>query len=392
MMNDAGHSPHHSYLAADFFCGAGGLSLGLQWAGFQPAFAFDSDPYACQTYRHNLGEHLLRANATTLSVDEIYSSSGLGPGSFTLVCGGPPCQGFSIQRRGQRQDIRNDLVIDFARLAVELHPPIILIENVPQLLGRRGRAYLREVIAYFEGAGYQCDAQVLDAADFGVSQHRLRAFVVARRPDQTSPFVFPRATHDRANRRTVRDAIANLPEPPLDYSEAPGYPNHTRVRITPLNELRIAHVPPGGGRADLPVELQLPCHKNDNGHRHLDVYGRMEWDKPAPTITAMFDSFTRGRFAHPEQNRPITGREGARLQSFPDTFRFYGPKKDVARQIGNAVPPLLACAIGEALRASLDQEARREDSIRQLSLPLSIDETRRGSGTRQSESTTTAAY
>jgi DNA (cytosine-5)-methyltransferase 1 len=113
-------------------------------------------------------------------------------------------------------------------------------------------------------------------------------------------------------------------------------------------------VPAGGGRLDIPEELQLPCHRNAGAHRHLDVFGRMEWDKPAPTITAVFDNFSRGRFAHPVDDRVITGREGARLQSFPDSFRFLGTKKRVARQIGNAVPPLLAQAIGRSVLEALD--------------------------------------
>ena len=121
------------------------------------------------------------------------------------------------------------------------------------------------------------------------------------------------------------------------------------MRISDLNRQRIGHVPPGGGRLDIPEELQLPCHRNAGAHRHLDVFGRMEWDRPGPTITALFDSFSRGRFAHPERDRAITGREGARLQSFPDDFVFEGAKKQVARQIGNAVPPLLAQALGRAL-------------------------------------------
>ncbi len=155
-------------------------------------------------------------------------------------------------------------------------------------------------------------------------------------------------------------ASEDCPAEHLD-SEHPLYANHVRVRISELNIKRIAHVPPGGGRADLPTDLQLRCHLNANRHRHLDVFGRIWWDRPGPTVTAMFDNFTRGRFAHPEHDRSITAREGARLQSFPDTFRFYGPKKDVARQIGNAVPPLLAKAVGGALMSVLKRAGEVTD-------------------------------
>jgi DNA (cytosine-5)-methyltransferase 1 len=346
------------YLMADFFSGAGGLSLGLTNAGFQPVFAFDADPYACETYRRNLGGHVTQTDALALSARVICEKVRIKPGDLTLVCGGPPCQGFSTQRRGMPQDSRNDLVISFATLAADLNPAVILIENVPGLLGERGRDYIHKVAQALEKRGYQHTSRILDAADYGVPQHRLRAFILAWQPTRAAAFSFPRPTHTGTSWLTVRDAIGDLPEPPDDYTEHLRFANHVRVRISPRNELRIAHVPIGGSRIDLPPELQLPCHRNANGHRHLDVYGRLFWDRPAATITAMFDNFTRGRFAHPDRNRSITAREGARLQTFPDTFRFYGPKKDVARQIGNAVPPRLAEQIGSAIISALE---RRED-------------------------------
>jgi DNA (cytosine-5)-methyltransferase 1 len=359
-----------AYLMTDLFSGAGGLSLGLKEAGFTPVFAFDSDRYACETYRRNLGEHIHQVDALSFRANFIREVTGLVPGEATLVCGGPPCQGFSIQRRGERTDPRNDLVVIFARLATELAPAVILMENVPGLVGKRGTEHLQSVTKIFEAGGYKYSSAVLDAADYGVPQHRNRAFVVAWHPDRVKYFAFPETTHSDGMWRTVRDAIGDLPEPPEDYTEHPDFANHTRVRVSPLNEQRIAHVPAGGGRADIPTHLQLPCHRNDNGHRHLDVYGRLSWDKPSSTITAMFDNFTRGRFAHPERDRSITAREGARLQSFPDMFRFYGPKKDVARQIGNAVPPLLARRVGEAIIAALEQRSVEQAETQQMKLPL----------------------
>jgi DNA (cytosine-5)-methyltransferase 1 len=164
-----------------------------------------------------------------------------------------------------------------------------------------------------------------------------------------APFSFPAAEFGDGAWRTVQEAIGDLPPPPSDGSEHPAFPNHRLVNVSALNLERLSHVPEGGGRLDVPEHLQLPCHAKDDGHRHLDVFGRLSWDKPAGTITAMFDNFTRGRFGHPSETRNITGREGARLQSFPDSFVFFGPKKDVARQIGNAVAPLLAEALGKAL-------------------------------------------
>lgn len=363
-------SPSPSYLMMDFFSGAGGLSLGLKSAGFKSVFAFDSDPYACETYRRNLGGHIHQVDALAVTTEFIWNATGLAPGEVTLVCGGPPCQGFSVQRRGHRVDPRNDLVVNFARLATAIAPAMILIENVPGLIGKRGIEHLAMVSRILDAGGYEYISTVLKAANYGVPQHRNRAFIVAWRSEIVRGFAFPRATHDETTWRTVRDAIEDLPEPPEDYTEHPEFANHTRVRISPINEQRIAHVPPGGGRVDIPLGLQLPCHRNDNGHRHLDVYGRLAWDKPSSTITAMFDNFTRGRFAHPERNRSITAREGARLQSFPDMFRFYGPKKDVARQIGNAVPPILATKLGEAIIEALEQRLTDPAQAHQIKLPL----------------------
>lgn len=337
----------------DLFCGAGGLSLGLKSAGFVPVYACDRDALSCDTYRTNIGNHVFCEEVTLELAKTLCNRSGLHAGELALVAGGPPCQGFSLQRRGSRQDPRNGLVVTYTHVALALRPRFILIENVPGLLGVRGKAELEETQILLDREGYDSKTALLNAADFGVPQIRRRAFVVAWDRAHTREFSFPTPRLTPAEWRTVRNAIEELPEPPSDFTEHPSYANHRRVRMSERNIERIRYVPEGGGREDIPRRLQLPCHLEDNGHRHLDVYGRMEFDKPSPTITAMFDNFTRGRFAHPIEDRSITAREGARLQSFPDSFRFIGPKKEVARQIGNAVPPQLAEAIGLALRESL---------------------------------------
>ena len=351
-------------LSADLFCGAGGLALGLEEAGFRCGLAVDSDPYARRTFQNYFGITPLDADVHSLHPDAMLEGTGLAPGDFALVCGGPPCQGFSLQRRGPRQDRRNDLVVHFFQLAVALAPPLILMENVPTLLGPRGKAQLQSALDTLTEHGYEWKHAVLNASHFGVPQVRRRAMLIAWDPCRVGPIEFPRG--NRQATATVREAFRGLPEPPVDHTEHPLFSNHTRVKISKLNRLRISHVPPGGGRADLPLSLQLPCHCKGGDHRHLDVYGRLQWDEPAGTITARFDNFTRGRFAHPTQNRCITAREGARLQGFPDDFRFFGPKKDVARQIGNAVPPPLAKAIGVTLLKALIAE----NSESQMRLPM----------------------
>ena len=339
----------------DLFCGAGGLSLGFKQAGFEPCLAYDFDRYACATYAANIGPHVIHADLAGADPDEIARQIRTQVGAVDVVAGGPPCQGWSIQRRGEWLDSRNDLTLQFAAIAAAVQPRAIVMENVPTILGKRGERHLHLVEAMLARAGYTFSKAILDAAQFGVPQSRRRAVLVAVHHDVSGSFRFPDPTHGPGNFRTVREAIGDLPNPLSDGSEHPHYRNHRLVMASKANLERLRHVPEGGGRLDVPEDLQLACHRKDNGHRHLDVYGRLWWDRPAGTITAMFDNFTRGRFAHPTENRNITSREGARLQSFPDTFAFVGPKKDVARQIGNAVAPGLAKAVAQALLATLGQ-------------------------------------
>ena len=339
----------------DLFCGAGGLSLGFKQAGFSPSFAIDFDRYACATYAANIGPHVQQLDLAGTDPAEIASTILAQTGSVDVVAGGPPCQGWSVQRRGATADPRNDLTLQFAAVATALNPLAIVMENVPTILGKRGTEHLDEIEQMFDAAGYSMTKRIIDAAWYGVPQSRRRAVVVATRRNLGKAFCFPAPIYGPDSLKTVRDAISDLPAPPPDGSAHPDYHNHRLVLISETNLNRLKYVPEGGGRLDIPESLQLPCHRNSNGHRHLDVFGRLWWDRPAGTITAMFDNFTRGRFAHPTENRNITAREGARLQSFPDDFVFVGPKKDVARQIGNAVAPAMARAIAHALADCLEQ-------------------------------------
>jgi DNA (cytosine-5)-methyltransferase 1 len=336
----------------DLFCGAGGMSLGLREAGLTPVFAADFAPHACATYAANLGPHVHEIDLATIDPTELATQIVSKVGTVDVVAGGPPCQGFSVQRRGLDTDPRNDLLLQFGRIAISLRPKAILMENVPTIFGPRGHVHVSRLRKEWTDAGYDVQSTILEAAAYGVPQMRRRAFLVAIRQDLGASFSFPAPHRSPTNYVTVRQAIGDIPPPPAS-GEHPTLPNHRSVGVSAINLERLSYVPEGGGRLDVPSDLQLPCHRNSNGHRHLDVFGRLWWDRPSGTITAMFDNFTRGRFAHPEQNRNITGREGARLQSFPDTFVFRGPKKDVARQIGNAVSPLLAKAVGEALLHAL---------------------------------------
>ena len=338
-----------TYTAIDTFAGAGGLSLGLIRAGWDVAFAFDNDPVAVETYLRNIGRHALELDAERLTSDDLLALAQLEPGACDLLAGGPPCQGFSLQRRGPRHDPRNRLVEKFAEFILGIRPRVFLMENVAALATVRGRHLVAALTESAEEDGYVVYSETLDAYDFGVAQHRLRRLIIGFR--DAVDFKWPVPRND--GQRTVREALSGLPSPPVDGSPHHAVANHYReARLSATNIERIKHVPPGGGREHLPPHLQLKCHQN--GHRHLDTYGRLAWDEPSGTITARFDSFTRGRFAHPDEHRSVTLREGARLQGFPDDFVFTGNREDGARLIGNAVPPPFAESLGRAIQEALD--------------------------------------
>lgn len=349
--------------ALDLFSGAGGLSLGLTRAGFQVVAAVDSWEPAVASYRQNFAHPAIRADAAGLTKEQLLEDAGLAPDSLDLVVGGPPCQGFSIQRIGPDLDDRNALVLEFARLVGELAPRAFLMENVTGLVGRRGRGLLERFVESMEAHGYTVDRTTVDAADFGVPQHRRRVFVYGWRSDE-KPLLLPNQV-DGWPAPTVAETIGDLPSPPESSTDAAD-PLHVASRMSDLNRSRLALIPPGGGFEDLPPDLRVACHRDGAakiGHRN--VYGRLDPDQPAVTITARFDSFTRGKFAHPYEDRNITLREGARLQTFPDDFRFVGNREEIAALIGNAVPPLLAERLGLELRRQLEGQGAARRALHQ---------------------------
>lgn len=342
------------YTSIDSFSGAGGLLLGLQLAGFESILSFDNDPISIETQKSNLkyfNHPAYVEDVNNISSKEILKRTGLNKGELFLLVGGPPCQGFSIQRIGHDEDIRNNLIFKFADLVKGFHSKYFLMENVTGILGIRGKSLFEQLVKKFESFGYVVYYKVLNAQDYGVPQRRRRIFVVGIRKDlHYKPFEFPTPFTPEGKRKTVRQAIANLPEPPLDGSDHLNILHHRRDRLSDINLKRLQVLKAGQGREYLPEDLLADCHKISSskiGHRN--VYGRMAWDDVAPTITARFDSFTRGMFGHPEQNRSISLREGALLQTFPIDFAFKGNKVEIARQIGNAVPVELAKVVGRQI-------------------------------------------
>lgn len=318
--------------AIDLFSGSGGLSLGLKQAGFSVVGAVEVDPLAIEIYSSNHPEvKLWRQDIRMLKVDTVKRELGLRKGELDLLAGCPPCQGFSTMKtlNGARNidDARNDLLFEFLRFVKELSPKTIMMENVPGLhTDDRISIFTREL----ESMGYKCNRDILDASDYGVPQRRKRMILIAGK----SRFIeFGKKTSPKL---TVRNAIEKLPP-----SGKSGDPLHDlkENRTTKVINLIKAIPHDGGSRKDLGPEKQLKCHQKCDGFK--DVYGRMAWDKVSPTITGGCVNPSKGRFLHPNQDRAITLREAALLQTFPNDYYFPADKAKhtLAVHIGNALPP-----------------------------------------------------
>jgi DNA (cytosine-5)-methyltransferase 1 len=346
MANLAKANQKAEYLAIESFSGAGGMTQGLEWAGFNVALSFDYNEAAIASHTASLSSKAIVADARKVTGDILRKEAGISKETeLALFTGGPPCQGFSKQTRGAHNgDVRNDLVLEFARMVKELSPRFFLFENVAIFGQKRGLEYIAEIRRSL--SDYELHPHFYNASDYGLPQTRQRFVMVGQRKDQRFTFSVPPPTVKK--KRTVGDVLYGLPEPPEDYSVHPDFWNHQNARVTSINIERFSHVPQGGGWQDIPYDLRLPCHKKvkTSTGGWPDVYGRLQWDGYCPTITGGFDSFTRGRYGHPLFNRPLTPREAARIQGFPDSFQFKGTRGDIRLQIGNAVPPPLAEAVG----------------------------------------------
>lgn len=357
----------------DLFAGCGGLTQGFVQAGFRPVFAVESDPAAASTYAANFSSgHVRNQLLEEVPDDELPAAD--------LVVGGPPCQGFSSLGLQDPADQRNQLWRQFLRVVRAVRPKVFVIENVGRFTRSPELWLLTRELSKGSLSEYRFDWDVVNAADFGVAQRRKRALLVGSRVGRPQ---LPVPTHakspgaDLLPWTTVREALAGLdwaavadrlPDRVvklLDGVRLPGVFDEAEIHVgrtyRPTTLERYDHIPPGGGRLDLPVELQAPCwQRKPTGT--TDVLGRLLWDAPALTIRTEFHKPEKGRYLHPQwdlddparrANRALTHAEAARLQGFPPTFRWCGSKAQIARQIGNAVPPPLARAVAESVLAML---------------------------------------
>lgn len=348
--------------AIETFCGAGGMSLGLIEAGIDVRLAFDINEMAVKTYNENIADHCLVLDASKVSGLELLEKANLHFGDLDILTGGPPCQGFSKQKKGAHllQDERNVLVLHYARLVEETGARSFIFENVEVFGQKRGKALVEAIKERL--SQYEIYTFFVCASDFGLAQKRGRFLMIGVRKDcsNTIPII------EKQNKNvSIKDVIGHLPPPPSDYTEHSDFPNHIQCKITKLNVERFSHVPPGGGWQDIPYSLRLPCHQVADPTKGgwPDVYGRLKWEEKSPTITAGFDSFTRGRYGHPEQHRALTLHEGALLQGFPPKFKFHGTRHDIRLQIGNAVAPPVAKAAAQALIRALSNKLPNEANL-----------------------------
>jgi DNA (cytosine-5)-methyltransferase 1 len=341
----------------DFFSGCGGTSAGLRAAGLHPKVAVDFDRDALATYALNFPEAVtLQRDITSLQTVELETFFDKSRTRPALFCACAPCQPFSKQNRQKKNgDKRASLLSHLRRFVERFRPELLLIENVPGIrhADQDGFSPLQELEDMLKTLGYWYDAGKLFAPDFGVPQSRRRLFVVASLFGQIR---LPKATHGTENmpHRTVAEAIGDLPR--LTAGEThPDTPNHRAAGLSVQNLERIRATKAGGGWSDWNDEIKLNCHASIDGY--TDVYGRMAWDKLAPTLTTRCVSLSNGRFGHPDQDRAISVREAACLQTFDRDFVFSGNLAAMAKQIGNAVPVAVATAIGHAFRQHISEQA-----------------------------------
>lgn len=353
--------------AIDLFSGCGGSAWGFREAGFKIKAAIDIDDWSLKTYiRNHPDTNVIKGDIRNISGRELLEAAGLKKEELTVLLACPPCQGFSSARsKSLSYDPRNELVYEFVRLVKELRPKMIAMENVPGLSRGIGLEIFSDVVAQLHEVGYATVNDVLNASDLGIPQNRKRVILLGTRLKNIK-LKLPEPTHGSEDKLipkvTVGDIIANLP--PISKGEKHvSDPMHVSANLSEINLKRLKITPHnGGGWKNWPEKLRLECHKKGNGG-HSDVYGRMKWNEPSPTLTRGCTSISKGRFGHPEQNRAISLREAARLQSFPDTYIFEGAFTNISKQIGNAVPPLLAEKIAETIIDSYDESEISEETI-----------------------------
>ena len=358
------------YRLLDLFSGCGGMTLGFVdprfCGGFESIFAIDHDKAAVGSYGLNFGNH-----AVCGDIEDWVSGNKKIP-QTDIVIGGPPCQGFSLLNKARKGDARRALWQPYMDIVEISGASVFVIENVQGLFNSPEH---KKIVKRAQQMGFLTTAALLNAADYGTPQTRIRTFILGWKKRFTASVPYPPPpTHSQRPEdsslplwKTTREAIGDLPVPSGTVIRDIPPPLNLHFGRTPTEKsiLRYKAVPLGGNRFDLQKnapELTPKCwiRKTSGG---TDLFGRLWWDRPSVTIRTEFFKPEKGRYLHPDQNRPITHREAARLMGFPDDFQFTGSKIEIARQIGNAVPPALAGAIAKHIRSLLDEWCNSSNSM-----------------------------
>lgn len=360
----------HNMTVMDLFCGAGGLSEGFRQAGFHVLAGQDFDDQAGATFAATHPEaQFVGGPIQDVSAQQLLKAAGVKKGEIDVIVGGPPCQGYSVynHQRGA-DDPRAGLFREYLRIVKGIQPRWLVMENVTGITSIAGGKIVNEIFKEMGKLGYRVEMKVLRAEEYGVPQERRRVFFIATRTD--APILFPEPTHGKGLLPlvTVWDAISDLPKlengdraAPRPYAKRPqnGYQallrgdctivqNHSASRLSRINEERMRHIPPGGSWRDIPFDLLPAGMKQAKRSDHTKRYGRPKKTDLACTILTKCDVHW-GAYIHPVQDRSLTVREAARLQSFPDFFTFQGSSTEQYVQVGNAVPPLLGRQVAESL-------------------------------------------
>ena len=373
------------FVTVDLFAGAGGLALGFHDAGFRPLFGSDVDPDAADTFRRSFPEaQFAETRIEDLDPADILDAIGRRPGELDVLLGGPPCQAFSVynHQRGFH-DERSGLFRQYLRIVKGMMPRTLVIENVVGMRSLGNGRAIREIHRELALLGFTVEHRILKSEQFGVPQERRRIFFLASRD---GPVVWPVPTHGSGDTLftqhlrpvvTVEEAISDLPSlgigdgvnDPVPYPSPPksayqarmrqgsqGVSNHMSAALADINRRRMAHIPQGGSWRDIPFALLPAGMQRARRCDHTKRYGRLHPGGLASTILTKCDLHW-GAYIHPTQDRTLTVREAARFQSFPDRITFSGSRVEQYRQVGNAVPPLLATAVASAVRAMLTNDA-----------------------------------
>ncbi|RUO78931.1 DNA (cytosine-5-)-methyltransferase [Idiomarina tyrosinivorans] len=341
---------NNSIRAVDLFCGAGGLTRGMINAGIDVVAGFDVDFQCKFPFEFNNRAKFIEKDVSVLEPGEIRTH--LGHEQYTVLAGCAPCQPFSTysrstQKKKPERDKRWDLLTSFEHLVSSLVPDFVTMENVP---GLEDQKVFKDFVKRLKKLHYFVDYKLIYCPDYGLAQTRKRLVLVA---GLNHKVVIPPPSHKKSQYKTVKDVISHLPS--IKAGEfLTSDPLHRSSKLSEQNLRRIQASAPGGTWLDWPEELRAECHKKSSGETYLGVYGRMKWDEPSSTITTQFNGYGNGRFGHPEQDRAISLREAALLQSFPENYQFFSDPSNIglghiARMIGNAVPVLLGELVGKVI-------------------------------------------